>query len=155
MQQRHFTFSRLLHRVGSAWRAQLNGRLRSWNIDMTTWQMLSLLQQENIHYNQYMLASRLGIETSYLVRLLDRLEKRNLLKRQTDPQDRRQKHILITPDGLALLGEIEAEIARLREAVLADISMPELENGMRLLEQILRNVTQITSNERLKSEAMQ
>jgi MarR family transcriptional regulator for hemolysin len=147
MQQRHFTFSRLLHRVGSLWRAHLDACLRAWDINTTAWQVLLLLQQEGVRYNQYMLASRLGIETSHLVRLLDRMEGRGFLKRHPDLHDRRQKHIVITPSGLALLDEVEVEIARLRETVLADIPVDDLENGTRLLERIVYNITQMTNGD--------
>jgi MarR family transcriptional regulator for hemolysin len=147
MQQRHFTFSRLLHRVGSLWRANLDTHLRAWEINMMDWQILWLLQQEDVRYNQYMLASRLGIETSHLVRLLDRMEKRHLLERHPDPHDRRQKRIVITPDGLALFGEVENEIARLRETVLTEIPADTLESGIRLLERIVYNITQMTNGD--------
>ncbi|MDR0735634.1 MAG: MarR family transcriptional regulator, partial [Zoogloeaceae bacterium] len=147
MQQRHFTFSRLMHRTSSLWRAHLDVCLRAWDINMSAWQILLwLTQQEGVRYNQYMLASRLGIETSHLVRLLDRMERHGLLKRQADLQDRRQNHVMITPEGLALLDKVEAEITRLHEAILADIPADSLENGARLLEQISDNITRMTDN---------
>ncbi|MDR0674287.1 MAG: MarR family transcriptional regulator [Zoogloeaceae bacterium] len=148
MQQQHFTFSRLMHRTSILWRAHLDVRLRAWDINMTAWQILLwLVQQEEVRYNQYTLASRLGIETSHLVRLLDRMERRDLLKREADLQDRRQNHVIITPKGSALLDEVEAEIVRLHETILADISEDSQENAIRLLEQIVKNITKMTGEQ--------
>jgi MarR family transcriptional regulator for hemolysin len=121
------------------WRARLEGHLRFWDMNLTTWQVLWFLHQEDVRYSQHMLASRLGIETSHLVRLLDRMEKRGLLKREVNFQDRRQNHVVITPAGVALVGEVEATIIQLRKEMLTDVATDDLEQGILLLEWMLRN----------------
>ncbi len=132
-------FSRLLHRVGAIWRTRIDERLRPWGMTQATWRTLWTLRLAEERYNQSNLAARLGIETPTLVRILDRLEKLDLLQREPDPHDRRQKYLAITPAGLALTAEIEGEVLGMREAMLANIDPAELQAGIVLLEKIMAN----------------
>ncbi|MDR2626007.1 MAG: MarR family transcriptional regulator [Zoogloeaceae bacterium] len=145
-QQKH-AFSRLFYRTAFLWRTRLEEHLRFWSMNLTSWQILWFLHLEDVRYNQYMLAAKLGIETSHLVRLLDRMEKRGLLKREANPQDRRQNHVIITPSGTALVGEIEAVIIRLRQEMLVNIAADDLEDGIHLLEGMLGNLVQMSDAE--------
>ncbi|MDR2260083.1 MAG: MarR family transcriptional regulator [Azoarcus sp.] len=145
---RQYTFAKLLQRVASLWSARLDAHLRTWDMNIIAWQILWYLHFKDTRYNQYMLASQLDIETSHLVRLLDRMEKRDLLKRQMNPRDRRQNDIVITAAGMALVGKIETGIARLREAMLKNISESDLEHGIRLLERVLDNIIRMANSER-------
>ncbi|HJZ78370.1 MAG TPA: MarR family transcriptional regulator [Vicinamibacterales bacterium] len=63
-------------------------------------------------------ASRMVEETPGITRLLDRLEKKELIRRQRCPKDRRQHLCWITPKGLALLQKMDAPIARIHEETL-------------------------------------
>ncbi|MDR2260084.1 MAG: MarR family transcriptional regulator [Azoarcus sp.] len=146
MQQKS-TFSRLLYRTATSWLTHLEARLHPRDVNVVSWQILRLLHSGDIRYNQHMLASRLGIETSYLARLLDRMEQRDLVERQVDAQDRRQNHIAITLAGLALIEEIDAEVASLRRVVLADIAPADLGSSIRLLEQVLDNAARVLNDE--------
>jgi DNA-binding MarR family transcriptional regulator len=62
-------------------------------------------------------AQLLGIERARLVRLLDRLEKRDLTQRLASPVDRRSHALQLTPAGQALLKRAKA-LAAVHEANL-------------------------------------
>ena len=62
-------------------------------------------------------AQLLGIERARLVRLLDRLEKRDLTQRLASPVDRRSHALQLTPSGQALLKRAKA-LAAVHEANL-------------------------------------
>ena len=49
------------------------------------------------------LAAQVGLSTSGLTRLVDRIEEAGLVERQACPTDRRGAHAAITDDGLAVL----------------------------------------------------
>ncbi|MDR3352898.1 MAG: MarR family transcriptional regulator [Zoogloeaceae bacterium] len=148
MQQKQSDFATLLYRAASLWRLRMDAHMRLWDMNMSSWEILWLLYRGDTRYNQYMLASRLGIETSRLVRLLDRMEKRDLLRRQPDPQDRRQNHIVITPSGFSLFEEISAGVTALREAILTEVDETDLEQGVHILERVLDNLLRILDDER-------
>lgn len=45
------------------------------------------------------LAKRLSCDASYITGIVDTLEKKGLLTRQVDPEDRRVKKLVLTPEG--------------------------------------------------------
>jgi DNA-binding MarR family transcriptional regulator len=55
--------------------------------------------EANSRLSQADLAERLGIERARLVRLLDGLEKRNLIRRRPSPLDRRSHALVLTREG--------------------------------------------------------
>jgi DNA-binding MarR family transcriptional regulator len=63
-------------------------------------------------------ASRMVEQTPGITRLLDRLEAKELIRRQRCPRDRRQHLCWITAKGLALLQKIDAPVARTHEETL-------------------------------------
>src|SRR5262245_50991815 len=87
----------------------------------------------NAGVSQADLAERLGIEPARLVRLLDGLERRGLLRRRASPRDRRSHALVLTREGVrelkrmkVLAGEHEANLARrlgaqTRAAILASL----------------------------------
>ena len=87
----------------------------------------------NAGVSQADLAERLGIEPARLVRLLDGLERRGLLRRRASPRDRRSHALVLTRDGVrelkrmkVLAAEHEANLARrlgaqTRAAILASL----------------------------------
>jgi MarR family transcriptional regulator, transcriptional regulator for hemolysin len=133
------SFASLLHRTAALWRTRLDERLRPWGMTQATWRTLWVLRMAEEPYNQSTLAARLGIETPTLVRIIDRMEKLQLLRREPDAHDRRQKYVVITEAGLALAHEIEGEVVRMREEMLAGIDQAELRQGIALFERVLAN----------------
>jgi DNA-binding MarR family transcriptional regulator len=57
-----------------------------------------------------------------VTRLMDRLDKRRLIARAREPQDRRVVRTKITPEGLALLGSLDGPIDRLHERQLGHMN---------------------------------
>ncbi|MCP4715967.1 MAG: MarR family transcriptional regulator, partial [Deltaproteobacteria bacterium] len=65
------------------------------------WMILLLLWQEDGRY-PYQLAEIIGKDRAAITRLIDGLEKRNLVVRTPDKSDRRQKQVHLTPQGKAM-----------------------------------------------------
>ena len=67
------------------------------------------------------LAAAAGIRSTTMTSVLDRLEKRGLVRRGTAPGDRRAVRIEMTDPGRAAAGAIDAAIAAIERRVLAGL----------------------------------
>jgi DNA-binding MarR family transcriptional regulator len=60
------------------------------------------------------LAQRMGCDASFVTAIADTLEKRGFLRREAGQRDRRIKHLVLTPEGLAakerLMGQLAAKM---------------------------------------------
>jgi MarR family transcriptional regulator, organic hydroperoxide resistance regulator len=78
-------------------------------------------------------ASRMIEQTPGITRLLDRLEAKELIRRQRCPKDRRQHLCWIAPKGLALLQKLDAPVARTHEETLKGLAVKDRLPLLRLL----------------------
>jgi DNA-binding MarR family transcriptional regulator len=75
-------------------------------------------------------------QTPGVTRLLDRLEAKELVRRQRCPKDRRQHLCWITPRGLAVLQKIDAVAQRAADDTLKGLRTKERATFIRLLDAI-------------------
>ena len=73
------------------------------------------------------LADPLGTDTAGMTRLVDRLEAKGLVSRESSPTDRRTVVIKLTPAGQALVPQLRDAFRRVQEAVLEGMQEPELQ----------------------------
>jgi DNA-binding MarR family transcriptional regulator len=81
-------------------------------------------------------ADRMVEQTPGVTRLLDRMEAKDLVRRQRCPKDRRQHLCWITPRGLAVLQKIDAVSQRAVDDVLKGLRTKDRETFVRLLDAI-------------------
>jgi DNA-binding MarR family transcriptional regulator len=87
--------------------------------------------------DQRTLARLIGQDTSTTASVLDRLEARGLLRRQTSPEDRRVRLLQVTDEGSALLAEIAPGILSAQERMLHPLTKAEREEFMRMLRAVV------------------
>jgi len=80
------------------------------------------------------IAARMITREPDITRLLDRLERRGLLRRCREDEDRRRVQVRITPAGLALLAELDPPIRQLHSRQLGHLSRKQLQEFTELLE---------------------
>jgi len=141
---------RMLPAVGQSWRRALGQRLSNEGLsDATALPILVLWRSRDSEMRQHELAPLLGLETSGVVRLLDTLSKRGLLRRVEDPSDRRARLLKLTDEGIAL-GKRADRIAReLREELLAGLS----EKDLAITEYVLKTLSSVLENYEEKQKA--
>jgi DNA-binding MarR family transcriptional regulator len=88
---------------------------------------------------QHEIADRLGINRSHLVRYVDELESRQVVRRERDPQDRRRQVVSLTPEGQALLAQLQTPIDQAQERFLGVLSEDERAVLMELLARLLQH----------------
>lgn len=82
------------------------------------------------------LAGEMMLSTSAMTNRLDRLEKRGLVERRSDPKDRRSLKIALTEDGFALADTLVVSHLAVEEQVLAPLDSAEREDLKRLLAKV-------------------
>lgn len=86
------------------------------------------------------MAQSVGVEGPTLARLLDGLESQGLVRRLAVAEDRRAKHIVLTPKADVLIADIEAIAASVRNDVLTGIDESEQALCQQVLLRILANL---------------
>jgi DNA-binding MarR family transcriptional regulator len=85
-----------------------------------------------------------GHRRSTLTSVLDRLEKRGLIERTSDPDDRRSVVIALTPSGSAVSKHVFAALTSLESAALAQFSKSDVTAFVRILDELTRQVAAAT-----------
>ena len=86
--------------------------------------------------SQQELAAKLGIHPSRLVALLDELERKALVERKSNPDDRRQYSLHLTEKGTKTLEEIGHVAQQHQEALCAALTLEERDKLAELLRKI-------------------
>ncbi len=84
---------------------------------------------------QQALATRLSIDRTNLVGLLNELETEGLIERRRSPEDRRRHIVEITPPGRETLAKAEFALAAVEDQVLAALDTEQREALYQLLVQ--------------------
>lgn len=117
--------------------------------DMLTRGLVTLLKNEDLSSNQYNvlrilrgspdglpcgeIASRMITRDPDITRLLDRLEKRDLISRCRETKDRRMVMARITKDGLNLLGRLDEPVEEAHRRQLGHLGRERLQALTELL----------------------
>jgi DNA-binding MarR family transcriptional regulator len=86
---------------------------------------------------QHALADRLGLNRSHLVGYLDEVERRGLVHRERDPDDRRRQRVALTPSGQTLVRRLQKVAHRSQDEFLQVLSESERETLVTLLRRVL------------------
>ena len=95
--------------------------------DLTVGQLrtLSIIATER-SINTKRLAEELGVTSSNMTGIVDRLVKQGFVTRQENPEDRRMLQIRITPSGEAMLTDLREKTRKSMSLVLTRMSPEEL-----------------------------
>ena len=91
------------------------------------------------------LCELIGTSPMALTGLLDRMEAKNLVKREENPADRRAKRIFLTDGALALKPEMEEVAAQFRQIARAGLDPEDIVTAQRVLNTMKTNVEKIRS----------
>ena len=121
----------------------LDDTLSPFGLTSGQWNALNQLD-ENGAMTQKELADLLKKEPATVARLLDRLVKRDLVKRKSHPEDRRANIIEITPDAVELLEEIEPHVIARADQIAEGISDKDLDVFFNVLDAVRKNAQHVT-----------
>jgi len=130
----------MIGNVSRAWRYEINQRLKPFGLNQSMQQVLMQLHRNPEGLFQRELARRLGIEGPTLVRLLDQLEKQELIRRVASPDDKRMKYSLLTPKAARQVALIEDAMSELRSVMMQGLSSDEIEAGLEIMQRMHQNL---------------
>ncbi|MCW0213732.1 MAG: MarR family winged helix-turn-helix transcriptional regulator [Pseudonocardia sp.] len=86
--------------------------------------------------SQLALAQKLGVDRTVMTYLIDDLESASLVERRPDPADRRTRRIILTERGQARLCQLERDLRRVEEHILAPLEPHEQDVLRGLLQRV-------------------
>jgi MarR family transcriptional regulator for hemolysin len=127
-------FSQALHNAGRQWRLLIDRRLKGLGLSQAGWITITMAAKAEKPLSQSELALNVGVEAATMVAMLDRLSAAGLIERVPSEQDRRVKHVAVTPAGMALYEQVKVEARFVRRQVLAGVDPQALLAATELLE---------------------
>lgn len=134
-------FAPKLFAVAQAWRRAIGQVIAAHGMTEASALSLVTLYREGDGIRQNKLADSLGLESASVVRVLDGLENNGYVRRQQDQNDRRAKLVWLTAEGLILTSELEKLFTELREEVMKDVELHEIQTTENLLNKISKSLT--------------
>lgn len=136
MKQAWVEFAPLLSANARAWRKAFDSAMAEHSLSDARAIPLMVLLRHGDCVPQGVLAERVGIEGATIVRVVDDLEKENLIRRIADDTDRRVKLIQLTDEGRDLAMKVEKTAARLRTSILGDFDPEAVDIAMDVLSRL-------------------
>lgn len=118
----------------------VNLKIKSYDITLEQWVVLLALTKEDI-MNQKQLAQKVEKDQPTLARILDILERKKLIKRQSIKEDRRSFSVHITDLGKNLKEEVATFLEDVFEKMLVGISEVKIDIYKEVIMQINHNIT--------------
>lgn len=125
---------------------QVNRLLRQHRLSNASYNILRILRgagQDGRYCSE--IAQHLVTEVPDMTRLLDRLEKMDLLERRRVDKDRRLVRIFITSHGLSLLKELDKPLLQLHQQQFAGLSKAKLKELNALLDEARVSLKEVSA----------
>jgi DNA-binding MarR family transcriptional regulator len=126
----------LLGKVGAVAKQRWTATLAQTGVSPNQFLVLMALAETGPVCQQF-LAGVIGIDPRNIVPILDSLEARGLLSRETDPADRRRRVIELTPVGQQIVAELSALGEQTERELLAPVPPADRESLRRMLRTVL------------------
>lgn len=135
--------ARTVHRLYDAQGQKLLDRE---SIPIAYWYYLRVLAERG-EINQLELSKRVGIASTTAVPALDYLEKRGLVKRVRDPNDRRKYFVVLQDEGKRLVDEMLPDLIDMISGSLDGISQKDMRVFWKVMHQIETNLVQMAQGD--------
>jgi DNA-binding MarR family transcriptional regulator len=135
----------LIHDVSRLRRNVSDKAFAPLGITRSQWWVLAYLSRKD-GMPQTQLAQELDLGKVALGGLVDRLQAGRLVKRRSDPADRRVKRVFLTEDGRAMIGRLRAATGPLNLKMLRGIAPADLEVTAKVLHHMKHNLIDLAED---------
>ncbi len=129
----------MLHDAARLIKSEFERRARGHRLSLMQWRTLGALNQ-NDGMSQVALAARVEASQMTMSDIIDRLEGEGLVRRESDPADKRAKLVWITAAAAPVVEEMRSIATEVYAAALAGIAPEDLDGLTRSLQQIVSNL---------------
>ncbi len=140
--QRIIEFDRtdqLMARLHRSLRRNYDRQLKSFGLTPCQFEVLmTLWSEDGIVLGE--LRRRVSRDGPTITGVVDRMEKKMLVKRMRDPHDRRVVKVHLTSTGKNLKGDLERTKKRIMEKITRSLSLKDMNALVSLMEKMMRNV---------------
>lgn len=126
----------LVYRVNKRLKQGLADMLRTFNITTDQWIILRKVYLDSGHYNQRALAQECYKEHAAITRMIDIMEKKNLLERRNSKEDRREYILYITDKGKELYEATLPTVERSYDQLNSYLTDDEIEIVVKILSKL-------------------
>ncbi|MFD0684143.1 MarR family winged helix-turn-helix transcriptional regulator [Actinomadura fibrosa] len=138
---RHLGLGLLLATAHQGSRAAMNAGLRPLGIEVREFAMLAALETYG-PVSQRRLTDLTGIDKSTMVRIVDGLEDGGLVRRERAPEDRRAYSVVLTEEGLRVLGRGREVTGDVGERLFGWLTPEQREQLVELLRQVAEHASE-------------
>ncbi|WP_320053222.1 MarR family transcriptional regulator [uncultured Acetobacteroides sp.] len=114
------------------------------NITLEQLGLLHAISENKEEVAQQDMAEFMGKDKSAILRLIDSLEKKRLVVRTSDPQDRRKNVLVVTQHGKSTLTKVTEISTALNEKLLEGISQTDIDTFFTVAEKIKSNAEKMS-----------
>lgn len=136
-----------LMRVGNDVKASMEANLLKSDLSLARFALLAqLLRAEHHQLTPSKLALQAGVTRATVTGVLDGLEKRGWVERQTHPEDRRSVLVVLTDSGMSFMREILPDHVRYITSMIQDIEEQDLAHLLTTLDSLETNIADVTDD---------
>lgn len=129
----------VINKTSQAIKKEFSRRLKAYDLTPEQWSALNRLGEED-GLTQKDLAERTYKDSPNTTRIIDKLEKKGLLQRREDPEDRRAFQIFLTESGKSLREQIIPVASQLNVDVTDGLDKKDLSQLLQLMNRIYANL---------------
>lgn len=147
--QIHIAFTSALQPIKRVWVQAASVALAEFGLPMSLCSTVVLAARAGEKgIRQNVLAEEVGVNPGAMVRILDQAEQMGLVERRDSADDRRVKTIHILPAGQVQAARMEEAISALRDKLLGDMPIEEIEVATRVLRAFEERIGNFLQQER-------
>ncbi|MEG0874140.1 MAG: MarR family transcriptional regulator [Clostridiales bacterium] len=109
-------------------------------------QLVLMYLSQGRECNQEQIAQHLGIDKGAIAKTIGKLEAKCLIKRQENPENKREKRISITAQANAVLGEMSQILQEWNDNIYAGISSEDIKEMERIIGKMAKNSNKLIAD---------
>lgn len=142
---KHDSLGRTIYLTSQAMRTHVDQLLKPFDITMEQLHILKSIEHQD-GVTQREICTATGKTPANITRILDRLEKKKLIVRRDNPQDRRSQLVSLTGSGHALALRLSDLLTTLSQRIEQHIDKNEIGIVKKVLGQIETNLLELSEN---------